>query len=159
MEVGSSPVAVRKTACWKAFLGSSNIVLQAFSRLAEKENLPSLETLEVVKTFVCLLYKGNLNEINTLAKLRWFMFSKYQCNSENLPPTFGALKYKIFHSHYVTLTLKRAVVSKQNLPSFLNYGWEIVENNITPILTNNLPAHLAIIELSACSCKTGCKIK
>ena len=130
-----------KTACWKAFLGSSNIVLQAFSRLAEKENLPSLETLEVVKTFVCLLYKGNLNEINTLAKLRWFMFSKYQYNSENLPLTFGALKYKIFHSHYVTLTLKRAVVSKENLSSFLNYGWEIVENNITPILKDNLPAH------------------
>ena len=87
-----------KTACWKAFLGSSNIILQAFSRLGEKENLPSLETLEVLETFVCLLCKGNLHEINTLAKLSWFMFSKYQYNSENLPPTFGALKYKIFRS-------------------------------------------------------------
>ena len=34
-----------KTACVKAFLGSSNIILQAFSRLGEKENSPSLETL------------------------------------------------------------------------------------------------------------------
>ena len=85
------------------------------------------------------------------------MFSKYQYNSENHPPTFGALKYKIFCSHYVTTTLKRAVVSKQNLPSFLNHGWEIVENNITPILMDNLPATLALIELSACGCKTGCK--
>ena len=49
------------TACRKAFLGSSNIILQAFSRLGEKENLPSLETLEDLETFVCLLYKGNLN--------------------------------------------------------------------------------------------------
>ena len=48
-------------ACRKAFLGSSNIILQAFSRLGEKENLPSLETLEDLETFVCLLYKGNLN--------------------------------------------------------------------------------------------------
>ena len=69
-----------KTACWKAFLGSSNIILQAFSRLGEKENLPSLEKLEVLETFVCLLYIGNLNEINTSAKLRWFMFSKYHYN-------------------------------------------------------------------------------
>ena len=146
-----------KAACWKAFLASSNIILQAFSRLGEKENLPSLETLEDLETFACLLYKGNLNEINTLAQLRWFMFSKYQYNSENLPPTFSALKYKIFCSHYITLTLKRAVVSKQNLLSFLNYGWEIVENNITPILTDKLPAPLVLIELSACCCKTGCK--
>ena len=47
------------------------------------------------------------------------------------------------------MTLKRAVVSKQNLPLFLNYGWETVENNITPTL--------ALIELSVCGCKTGCK--
>ena len=78
-----------KTDCWKAFLGSSNIILQAFLRLGEKENLSSLETLEVLETLVCLLHKGNLNEINTLAKLCWFMFSKYQYSSENLPPTSG----------------------------------------------------------------------
>ena len=88
------------------------------SHIGEEEYLPSLETLGVFETFVCLLYKGNLSEINTLTKLRWFMFSKYQYNSENRPPTFGALKYKIFCSHYVTFTLKRTVVSKQNLPSF-----------------------------------------
>ena len=104
-------------------------ILQAFSRLGEEENLPNLETLEVIETF-CLLYKGNLNEINTLAKLHWFMFSKYQYNSENLPPICGALKYKTFCSHHVTLTLKCAVLSKQDLPSFLNYCWEILENNI-----------------------------
>ena len=131
--------------------------MQAFSRLGKKENLPSLETLQVLETYICLLYKGNLNEINMLAKLRWFIFSKYQYNSENLPSTFGGLKYKIFRSHYVTLTLKHAVVSKQNLTSFLNYGWEIVENNITPTLTDNLPEPSALIELSACGCKTGCK--
>ena len=85
------------------------------------------------------------------------MFSEYQYNSEYLPPTFGALKHKIFCSHYVTLTLKHAAVSKQNLSSFLNYGWEIVWNTIMPILTDNLLAPLALIELSACSCKTGCK--
>ena len=55
------------------------------------------------------------------------------------------------------MTLKRAVVSKQNLPSFLNCGREIVENNITPIVTDNSPTPLALIELSACGCKAGCK--
>ena len=44
---------------------------------------------------------------------------------------------------------------KAKLPSFLSYGWEIVENDITPVLTEKLPAPLALIELSACSCKAG----
>ena len=70
---------------------------------------------------------------------------------------FGALKYKIFSSHYVTVTLKRVVASKQNLPSFLNYGLKFVENNITPILTDNLPALLVLVEVCTCGCKTGCK--
>ena len=52
------------------------------------------------------------------------------------------------------MALKCALVSKQNLPLFLNYGWEIVENNITK---DNLPVPLALIELSACGYKTGCK--
>ena len=32
-----------------------------------------------------------------------------------------------------------------------------MENNITAILTVNLPAPVALIKLSACGCKTGCK--
>ena len=55
------------------------------------------------------------------------------------------------------MTSKRAVVSKQNLPSFLNYGREIVENNITLIVTDNSPTPLALTELSTCGCKTECK--
>ena len=55
------------------------------------------------------------------------------------------------------MTLKRAVVSKQNLPSILSYGWEIVANNIAPILTENLPVPLALIELIVCGYKTGCR--
>ena len=147
-----------KTACWKTFLSSSNITLEAFSRLGEKWNLPSLESLEVlIYLFACLLYKENLNEINTLAMIHWFMFSKYQYNSENLPPTSGALKYKAFYCHYVTINWKRAIVTKQNLPSLLVYGWEIVENNIMSILTDNITRPVTLIELSAYFCKTVCK--
>ena len=51
--VDSSPVPVTKTACQKEFLGSSNVILKAFSRLGEKK-LPNLEKLKVVETFVCL---------------------------------------------------------------------------------------------------------
>ena len=145
-----------KTACWKEFLGSIIIILQAFFKVRWKRNFTEFRNTWSLLNICCLLYKRNLlNEIITLAKLCWFKFSKYQYNSENLPSKFGTLKYKIFCSHYVSFTLKRAVVSKQNLPSFLNYGWETVENDITPISTENLPAQLALIELSGCGCKRG----
>ena len=89
--------------------------------------------------------------------IHWFMFSKYQYNSENLPPTSGALKYKAFYCHYVTINWKRAIVPKQNLPSLLVYGWEIVENNIMSILTDNITRPVTLIKLSAYFCKTVCK--
>ena len=75
----------------------------------------------------------------------------------NFQSTSIIQKISLQHSHYVTLTLKCAVVSKQNLPSFKNYGWEIVEKNIAPIFMENLRTPLPLIELSECDCKTGCK--
>ena len=80
------------------------------------------------------------------------VFGRYQHEGDKLPPTFEALKYKTFRSHYVTMVLRRAHLSKQNLPSPLDFGWECTEKNkITPIMTGNLPAPLALIEMVSCS--------
>ena len=94
--------------------------------------------------------------VNNLAALRWYLFSKHQYEMEKLPPTASALKFKIFRSHFIALVLKRACLNFQQLPSFENYGWEIVNVNIMPIMTDELPAPLALVELSFCSCKTNC---
>ena len=48
----------------------------------------------------------------------------------------------------------------QQLPSttpFENFGWENRQNKIENIMTDQLPSPLALVELSACSCKTLCK--
>ena len=84
------------------------------------------------------------------------MFSKFQCEISNLPPTNTALKYNIFRCHYVTLVLRRSLSTLQNLPSPLNYGWESSGEAYLPILTDKLPAPFALIELSGCSCITRC---
>lgn len=68
----------------------------------------------------------------------------------------SALKYKIFRSHFVTLVLKRATWSMQNLPAPEGYGWEREGETLIPIMTDNLPAPLATIELSVCGCKSDC---
>ena len=44
--------------------------------------------------------------------------------------------------------LKKSHVSKQNLPSPERYGWELNGISLGPVMKDNLPATLALIELS-----------
>ena len=44
----------------------------------------------------------------------------------------------------------------QNLPSQEGFGWESTEDSLQPIMTDNLPAPVALIDLSMCGCKTDC---
>ena len=67
----------------------------------------------------------------------------------------SALKYKVFRSHYITMVLRRSLLPLQILPSPLNYDWEISDQRYVPIMTDELPAPLAIIELTS-NCKTNC---
>ena len=64
--------------------------------------------------------------------------------------------YNIFCCHYGTLVLNLSLSTLQNLPSPLNYGWKSSDEAYLLILADELPASLALIELSLCSCKTKC---
>ena len=68
----------------------------------------------------------------------------------------SALKYRIFQAHYAALLLKRCISSIQNLPDPCRFGWGLDNTNLVPIMTGGLAAPTDLIELSMCSCKTGC---
>jgi len=139
-------------------MNTNDKVLTALSNLGIGENLPTLDTLEALEKFVVNVYGGQKcpKHITTLSDLRWHLFSKFQYESEKLPPTFSALKHKIVRVNFGAMVLRRAHLPLQNLPTVLNYGWENVNSSLSPILTDNLPAPLALIELSVCSCKSDC---
>ena len=147
-----------KSSCWKTFINCNDHVLDAFSSLGSSESLPSLDVLNSLEYFVVQLYGGNTRptSIQTLPQLRWYMFSKYQTDATRLPPTMSALKYKIFRCHYVTKVLKSSHKPLQNLPDPCSFGWEMINESLKPIMTDNLPAPLAMIELSVCGCKSNC---
>ena len=149
---------ISKTSWWKQFSVAENSVLDAFAQLGSSECLPSLATLEALESFVVKLYGGTQrpHDMLTIPSLRWFLFCKNQHDVERLPPTMGALKNKVFRSHYITLVLRRSHLSHQHLPNPLNYGWENLDNILVPIMTDDLPAPLALIELSVCKCKGSC---
>ena len=92
--------------------------------------------------------------VDTIADLRGLLFSKYSYSK--LPLTMSALKYRIFRVHYAALILKNCTSSIQNLPDPCGFGWELDNGNLVLIMTDDLPAPTGLIELSTCTCKTGC---
>ena len=148
-----------KNTWWSEFYNSDNLILSALSNLGKGENIPDLNTLEQLERFVVSVYGGKQNDVKTLPQLRWYLFSKFQHDTSSLPPTMSALKYKIFRAHFVCMVLKRSHLPFQYLPDAINYGWEQNEMSLDPIMTDNLPAPIALIELSMCKCQTGCKTK
>ena len=150
-----------KSSWWREFLKCNEDALIALAKLGDEEVLPSLSTLDNIERFVVAVYgeKKKSEYIETLAQLRWYFFSKFQSDAAQLPPTMSALKYKIFRSHFVCMVLKRAHLPIQNLPSPEGYGWELNGNSLDPIMTDNLPAPIGLIELSVCNCESGCASK
>ena len=59
--------------------------------------------------FVLDLYQQDRpKDVDTLGKLRWYMFSEKQLESEKLPPTQSAFVHVIIRSHYMRLVWKSA---------------------------------------------------
>ena len=55
------------------------------------------------------------------------------------------------------MVLRRSHLPLQHLPVAVNYGWEADDSgSLIPIMTDDLPAPLALIELGSCNCKTEC---
>ena len=150
-----------KSTWWKSFTNADANIIQALTVLGNGEHLPDLFTLEQIERFVVDTYSEGkkAGSISTLAKLRWFLFSKFQHHASQLPPTASALKYKVFRSHYICLNLKRSNVFIQNLPPAQHYGLELNGCSLDAILTDNLPPPLALIELSVCGCKSDCSTR
>ena len=94
--------------------------------------------------------------VDTIADLRWLLFSKYSYEVSKLPPATRVLKYRIFRAYYAAIILKKCTSSIQNLSDPCGFGWALDNGNLFPIMTNDLPAPTGLIELSLCSCKTGC---
>ena len=65
--------------------------------------------------------------------------------------TLSDCKNKYSGATLYVLVLKRSDVPIQNLPPPESYGCELNNRSLDPIMTDNLPAPIALIELSVCS--------
>ena len=126
--------------------------LQIPSSLVDKDLPKELNPLE---KFLCLVYKAM--GVFNLPKLRWELFRTRNMEGENLPPTRGALLLRIMRANYACARDKSYVERNPQLPSIESSGWKLEDSRYRPILCVELPAPKAVLELTKCGCKTGCK--
>ena len=84
--------------------------------------------------------------ITKIDKLRWWMFSKKQCQSEKLPPTRDALAHAISRAHFQAIVWFNDTTPNPDIPSPQDYGWKLEEAKWVPVLTvTQLPAPQSVI--------------
>ena len=105
-------------------------------------HLYSLAILESSQKWIVNSHGRNKRpeNIEMIPRLRWYLFSKFQCDAAKLP---------LFPSHFVLLVLRRSLIPLQNIPSPLNYGWESSNNSSVPIMTDEFTC-------TTCSNWTSC---
>ena len=120
--------------------------------------MPTLETIKSLERWDVTAdgeSKGPAT-IRTIAELRCYLYSKFQSDISDLPPKAAALKYNICRCHYIALILRKSLLTMQERLSPLIYGWENYGDTYKTIMEDELPAPIALIELSVCTCKTKC---
>ena len=119
-----------KTTCFDTFLKRNSIVHKAFASLGNNDDGLKEEIIDGLTKFVLGLYQPKRpSNINTLRQLRWYLFWKFQYDSEKLPLTSSALRFAICQSHLLSNTWKKSLFP---VPSYLNpeeYVWECDTNN------------------------------
>ena len=130
-------------------------VLQGFSQLGSSSQLTS-DVVNSLEKYVVQRYCRNKvpQGIQSLADLRWWMFSKKQAESHKLPPTLEVFRQKCLRGHFMNTVWKQSHVSFQILPDPIDFGWnKDVDNLYEPVTTTLLPAQQPTIHLTVCSCK------
>ena len=86
-----------------------------------------------------------------------FSLRKKQVQSESLPPTQSALLEGSKRAHYQALVWGSDTIPNPVIPSSQVYGWELEDNEWSPVMSQQLPAPEAIIHLIKCGCaKSRC---
>ena len=121
------------------------------------------EITKAVSRYVMLLYarrqarrqgRNLQDDKHWRSKLRWRLYSKHQKETESLPFTPSALNRHIQRSIFVTGLCKLSAKQfRPQLPRLQEHGWEINQDWLSPIRTDELLAPEYCIEMVSCSCK------
>ena len=133
-----------------------NQIITALASLGTT-SVPTDDTLAALEQFICKVYLPH-TQISKVAKLRWWLFTKKQAQSERLPPTQDALNQAILRAHYQATVWNNDTTVNPLIPSPQTYGWKSEGGEWIPVTTTQLPAPNSVLHLVKCGCtKTKCQ--
>ena len=98
-----------------------------------------LKHLGEAEQFVCKLYQHSTDKIY-VNELRYILFNKVDAKIEKLLPTKDAqITQHIRRVNYQTMLWRQCLDWKPELPSPLNSGWELIDNQLKPVLFTQDP--------------------
>ena len=142
-------------------LSEDDPVINCFRELGEvsipnelvSNELPS--KIKDFEMFVCRVYSSS--GPTTLPALRWELFRSKNLEGEMLPPTRASLLPHITRANYVAMRDKSYSTNHPILPLIEQSGWVEEDGMYVPGRCLRLPAPRAVLELTKCACKSGCK--
>ena len=160
---GGKFIGISKNTWMKHFLklDDNDPVLDCFARLGDQEIPTQLiaeelpPQLKPLEEFTCKVYSDH--GFKSLPRLRWELFSTRNLEGESLPPTRAALLPHIMRVNYVCKRDKSYEMSCPTLPPIEESGWVLDGKKYMPIRCLELPAPKAVLELTKCACKAGCR--
>lgn len=160
--------SITKERTFKAFLNTVNSgnseITDCLKFMGEEIVIPveHQKSLERLTVLFFISKKKELTEryasCGDIGVLRWKLQSKFSEENDLLPPTPAALKFHIMRANFVTFLWKRLMrCLSPVLPNMIGNGWN---DDLTPVMTDELPAPEFSLELTVCGCKkTHCSNK
>lgn len=144
-----------KLTWWKIFKEADEGTIAGLADLGTTDQ-PTTDTMAAIEKLVCQLYVHK-TEMTKVKELRWWLFRKRQAQSEKLPPTQEALRQAIMRANHQAMVWDLDTVAEPQLPSPEASGWKLEGDEWVPVMTSQLPAPEAVIQLVKCGCsKSRC---
>lgn len=148
---------IGKSTWLKVFMKADTDVISSFQMLSTEREVTDT-MFATLASFVCVAYSPKGIYIKTISELRWHLFCKHMAESDRLPPTYAALRQHVLRVHIQARVWGQASIAMQDpqLDPLLNGYHKESDGQISPTMTDALPAPKAIIEMVSCHCKKDC---
>ena len=129
----------------------------SLSLLGSQRNLSDGTTAQC-EAFICDLYPRSRMKPRTVDELRYFLFCQNRKQkNELLPPTSDSLLQHLKRVNYQTLVWRKALSAIQHLPQPESNGWVREDSSLKPVYMTKEPAPSSLLELTTCTCHSGCQ--
>ncbi|XP_044163949.1 uncharacterized protein LOC122948313 [Acropora millepora] len=110
------------------------------------------------EAFICDLYPRSRMNLRTVDELRYFLFCQNRKQkNELLPPTSDSLLQHLKRVNYQTFVWRKALTAIQHLPKPESNGWVRENSSLKPVYMTKEPAPSSLLELTTCTCQSGCQ--